>query len=53
MDDRQFRVLLDLLGLSWKGYRKVRRGVQKRMVRHMQSAECRSFAQFLRTLGGK
>jgi chemotaxis methyl-accepting protein methylase len=35
MDDQQFHQLLDFLGLSWKGYRKVRKGVQKRMDRYM------------------
>ncbi|MGD0627437.1 MAG: CheR family methyltransferase [Thermodesulfobacteriota bacterium] len=35
MDDQQFRRILDFLGLSWKGYRKVRKGVKKRVSRHM------------------
>jgi len=37
MDDQQFRKLLDFLGLSWKGYRKVRKGVKKRISRYMQA----------------
>jgi chemotaxis protein methyltransferase CheR len=35
MDDQQFRRILDFLGLSWNGYRKVRKGVKKRISRHM------------------
>jgi chemotaxis methyl-accepting protein methylase len=35
MDDQQFRRLLDFLGLSWDGYRKVRKGVKKRISRQM------------------
>jgi len=38
MDDAQFRKILDLLDLSWKGYRKVRKGVQKRLRRHMRKS---------------
>jgi chemotaxis protein methyltransferase CheR len=35
MDDQQFRRILDFLGLSWNGYRKVRKGVKRRISRHM------------------
>ena len=35
MDDQQFRRILDFLGLSWKGYRKVRKGVKRCISRHM------------------
>jgi chemotaxis protein methyltransferase CheR len=35
MDDRDFRRLLKELGLSWRGYRRVRKGVKKRIGRHM------------------
>ncbi len=35
MRDDQFRRLLDDFGYSWEGYRKVRKGVVKRLVRHM------------------
>jgi hypothetical protein len=31
MDDDAFRRLLDHLSLSWNGYRKVRKGVKKRL----------------------
>ncbi len=36
MDDDQFRQILDKFDLSWSGYRKVRKGVQKRIARHMR-----------------
>jgi len=37
MHDTDFRKLLDALGLSWSGYRRVRKGVKKRISRHMQA----------------
>ena len=40
MDDDQFRQLLDWFDFSWSGYRKVRRGVKKRISRHMQELKC-------------
>ena len=50
MDDQQFRQLLDYFGYSWKGYRKVRRGVKKRIVKHMQETGCRTVNAYLRAL---
>lgn len=50
MDDGQFRKLLDQLGYSWKGYRKVRRGVKKRLRRHMQELECRDVETYLQMM---
>ncbi len=47
MDDRQFRHLLDFLGLSWAGYRKVRKGAKKRVSRYMQQLGFRSIDEFL------
>jgi chemotaxis protein methyltransferase CheR len=41
MDDAQFKQLLALFNRSWKGYRKIRKGVKKRIGRHMQSLGCR------------
>ena len=40
MDDDQFRQLLDQLDFSWSRYRKVRKGVKKRISRHMQELNC-------------
>lgn len=50
MDDDQFRNLLDYLNLSWKGYRKVRKGVKKRIIRHMQKLGCRNFDHYFNLL---
>lgn len=50
MDDKQFRQLLDFFELSWSGYRKVRRGVKKRVNRHMQSLGCRRMSDYLHLL---
>jgi chemotaxis methyl-accepting protein methylase len=51
MHDEQFRRLLDFMELSWDGYRKVRKGVKKRIGRHMQSLDCRQLEDYLRLLG--
>jgi len=50
MDDREFGRLLEFLGLSRQGYRKVRKGVKKRVGRHMRSLGCRSLQQYLKQL---
>jgi chemotaxis protein methyltransferase CheR len=47
MDDQQFRNLLDFLRFSWAGYRKVRKGVRKRVSRYMQQAGFRGIDEFL------
>lgn len=52
MNDHQFKQLLEFFNRSWKGYRKVRKGVKKRIGRHMQSVGCRQmdgYLQFLKT----
>jgi chemotaxis methyl-accepting protein methylase len=51
VDDEAFCRLLDHLGLSRRGYRKVRRGVKKRIVRHMQELGCRTLGGYLELLG--
>jgi len=51
MDDQQFRQLLNRFGLSWKGYRRVRKGIKKRIRRHMQQLGCRDLETYLRSLG--
>lgn len=50
MDDQQFRQLLSQFGFSWNGYRKVRRGVKKRVVRHMQQTDCRTMQAYFSLL---
>ncbi len=47
MDDHQFARLLDVINGSWKGYRKVRKGVKKRVARHMQEIGCRRMEDYL------
>ncbi|MFW6332707.1 MAG: hypothetical protein ACOC23_05345, partial [Thermodesulfobacteriota bacterium] len=47
MDDPQFRMLLDHFERPWKGYRKVRKGVKKRISRHMQEIGTRNMAAYL------
>jgi chemotaxis protein methyltransferase CheR len=50
MDDIQFQKLLDYLGYSWAGYRKVRKGVKKRIRRHMQRLGCGDINVYLNIL---
>jgi len=50
MDDDQFRQLLNSLGLSWEGYRKVRKGVKKRLHRHMHQLGCRNVEAYFSAL---
>jgi chemotaxis methyl-accepting protein methylase len=50
MNDEQFRQLLNHLGLSWDGYRRVRKGVKKRIGRHMQHLGCRTLEQYISVL---
>ncbi len=47
MDDNQFRQLLDDFNFSWAGYRKVRKGVKKRISRHMQELNCANIKAYL------
>lgn len=47
MDDDQFRQLLDCFDYSWSGYRKVRKGVKKRISRHMQELKCPNVHTYL------
>lgn len=47
MDDDQFRQLLDWFDFSWSGYRKVRKGVKKRISRHMQELKCPNINAYL------
>ncbi len=50
MDPREFSRLLDCFDLCVEGYRKVRRGVQKRIVRHMHQLGCPSVRDYLARL---
>lgn len=47
MDDKQFKRLLGELGYSFEGYRRVRKGVKKRIRRHMRDLACRDMTAYL------
>ncbi len=47
LTDADFRNLLEHLNRSWAGYRKVRKGVKKRVRRHMQNLGCSTVEQYL------
>ncbi len=47
MDDHRFHRLLDHLGFSREGYRRVRKGVKKRLRRHMRALGCRDLSDYL------
>jgi chemotaxis protein methyltransferase CheR len=50
MNDQQFRQLLNRYQFSWEGYRKVRKGVKKRVHRYVKSIHCHTIADFLAEL---
>ena len=50
MDDSQFRQILDRFGFSWAGFRRVRKGVKKRLAHHMQETGCRSVEEYIEAL---
>lgn len=50
MDDDQFRILLEYLDYSWSGYRKVRKGVKKRIQRHLQQLGCRRVTDYIKIM---
>ncbi len=50
MDDTQFGKLLQHFNLSRKGYRKVRKGVKKRLRRHMQTLGCSTIDAYINTI---
>ncbi|MEW6531208.1 MAG: CheR family methyltransferase [Thermodesulfobacteriota bacterium] len=47
MTDDEFRQILDHFRLSWRGYRKVRKRVKKRLARHMIELQCRTVRAYL------
>jgi chemotaxis protein methyltransferase CheR len=50
MDDTSFIRLLEYFNLSWSGYRKVRKGVKKRIARHMQALNLSSMDDYLKLI---
>ncbi len=47
LSDTEFRKLLEHLNRPWSGYRKVRKGVKKRLRRHMEGLGCSTLEQYL------
>jgi chemotaxis protein methyltransferase CheR len=47
LSDDEFRRLLKHLDRPWDGFRKVRKGVKKRVRRHMQTLECTGIDAYL------
>ena len=47
MDSRDFSRLIERFALSAEGYRKVRKGVQKRIVRHMHELHCPTIKAYM------
>ena len=50
LDDHDFRVLLNHLDRPWSGYRKVRKGVKKRVRRHMIQLSCTTIQDYLQRI---
>jgi chemotaxis protein methyltransferase CheR len=50
MDDASFQEILLFFNLSWTGYRRVRKGVKKRITRHMQEYGLGSVVDYLHLL---
>ncbi len=50
MDDNDFRKLLDYFNRPWKGYRKVRKGVIKRLRRRMEELDCTTLEAYIAIL---
>lgn len=50
MDDNDFRRLLAYQEMSWAGYRRVRKGVKKRLRRHMRELGCAGIDRYIECL---
>lgn len=50
LDDREFREILGKLNRSFEGYRRVRKGVKKRLRRHIQACQCKTVSDYLKLL---
>jgi chemotaxis methyl-accepting protein methylase len=44
------RRLLDRFGFSWAGYRRVRKGVKKRLTRHLQETGCSNIGDYIKAI---
>ncbi len=52
MEDLDLRRLLKELALSWRGYRRVRKGIKKRIGRHMRQGGLETLDEYLQDLKG-
>ncbi len=50
MDDVRFRQILDYFSLTWKGYRRVRKSVKRRLARYVQDQGFRGMESLLASL---
>ncbi|MGD9369284.1 MAG: CheR family methyltransferase [Desulfobacteraceae bacterium] len=50
LEDNEFRLLLQHLERPWAGYRKVRKGVKKRLRRHMEALGCTTIDAYLKLI---
>jgi chemotaxis protein methyltransferase CheR len=50
LSDREFALLLEYLDRPWAGFRKVRKGVKKRIRRHMAALGCTSVHDYLQKI---
>ncbi len=50
LSDDEFRQLLIYLNRPWNGFRKVRKGVKKRLRRHMQALNCPNLGSYLKKI---
>lgn len=50
LSDEEFRRLLDALDRPWAGFRKIRKGVKKRVRRHMEQHGCTTIDAYLELL---
>lgn len=50
LGDNEFRLLLQHLERPWTGYRKVRKGVKKRLHRHMEALGCTTIESYIKLI---
>lgn len=53
LSDDEFRKLLDVLDRPWAGFRKIRKGVKKRVRRHMEVLGCSSLEDYIQLIEQK
>ncbi|MFW2364937.1 MAG: CheR family methyltransferase [Desulforhopalus sp.] len=50
LSDDDFRILLEQFNRPWSGYKKVRKGVKKRLRRHMRLVKITCFSEYLKLI---